>query len=223
MKLKFLATFSIDDYRKHGITKADDLVVLRYEPEYREKVRGELRKITEKNKKNESQDKPPVLIEVSLDIHYSKRSLDQNRWLWAAHTLEANLINNGLVAWDDRNVRWQKAGIVTPEMIHHDYMERYAPRGYIEVEAGFVDTVRKMVEDTYGHVMGEEWLPKENKMRFEIWKTSSYMNVAEFCELADHVTDQIMSYGVDINNAADFNVLLDDLEAIKKQQEPDIY
>ena len=228
MILKFPATFNVKDYLDHNITKADDLLCIRYDSAYRDKIRAEMRKINEKNGKNIADGKEPVQLDVTVDIHYKKRSLDQNAWMWKAHEIEANIVNGRKSAWtDSQKVKWRVAETVTPEMIHESYMEQYAPRGSIEVEPGFVSAVRQMITESMGRVIKEEWLADKQKMCFEIWKTSSYMNVREFCELADRVVENLLAYGIDMNNAVDYEALSVNLqeiknEADKKEQENDV-
>ena len=218
MLLRFPATLNVKDYFDHNITKADNLVCLRYDPIYADKIRSELRKINVKNEDNASKGKEPVSLDVVIDIHYVKRSLDQNAWIWAAHELEANIVNGRKSAWtDDQRIRWRQSDSVTPEMIHSDYMEQYAPRGYIDVQPGFVDAVRKMITETMGRVVSEKWDEAKKCMTFEIWKTSSYMNVAEFCQLAEKVEANLLAYGIDITNGQDFKVLSDSLKEIKSK------
>ena len=218
MVLKFPATLDVSDYKQHNITKFDDLFCIRYDSAYRDKIRSELRKINEKNAKNLSDGKEPVQLDIEVNIHYRGRSLDQNRWLWRAHEIEANIVNGRKSAWtDSQKIRWRTAESITPEMIHDSYMEQYARRGYIEVEPGFVDAVRKMVNESMGRVMKEEWLPDKQKMQFEIWRTSSYMDVREFCELADHIVENLLAYGVDLNSAVDYEALSVDLQEIKNE------
>lgn len=215
MHLKFTATFDVEDYKTHNVTRYDNLLLLRYDNEFKDKVRRELRKIVDKNAKNQDKDRPPVELQVDVNIHYSQRSIDQNKWQWAAHTLEANIINGGLAAWKDGNIRWRNAGTITPEQIHDDYMSRFAAVGFVDVESGFVSAVRQMLEETQGHVINEEWIKDINRMRFTVRKSSSYMDVREFCEYAEHITDQILSYGIDINSGVDFKNLMEDLQTIK--------
>lgn len=214
MRLKFTATFSVDDYKRHNISRMDDIIALRYMPEFNEKVRRELRKLVLKNSANKEKGRGLVEIDVDMDIHYKKRSLDQNRWLWMAHTLEAAIVNNKKV--QGGAIRWNTPDDVTPEMIHEDYMERFAPRGVVFAETGFIDCIRTMLQETQGRVVEEKWLPDEKRMMFTVWKTSSYLNVAEFCELGDKVTEQILSYGIDINRGVDFKRLAEDLETIRQ-------
>ncbi len=220
MRTHFLGSFDVADYLRLGVTKSDDLLILRYPELYRNKIRTEMRKIVEKNATNKANGKEPVELDVSIDIHYVKRSVDQNSWLWAAHTLEANIVNGHKSAWtDEQKVKWRESGSVTPEMIHDEYMSLYAPRGYIDVEPGFVLAVRSMVNETMGRVIEEVWIPEIKKMRFTILKTSSYMNVAEFCQLAEKVEAQLLSYGIDLNTGADYKNLLSDFDTWKREAE----
>jgi hypothetical protein len=218
MRLHFPATLDLKEYNRLGITKGDDLLILSYPEVYRDKIRAEMRKIVEKNAKNAASGKEPVELDVNIDIHYKKRSLDQNAWLWEAHTLEANIVNGHKSAWtDDQKIKWREAGSVTPEIIHEDYLERFAPRGIIDVQPGMVDAVRQMVNETMGRVVDEKWIPENQVMRFTVWKTSSYMNVAEFCQLSERVKEQMISYGINLDDAVDWNNLMIDLEGVKSR------
>jgi hypothetical protein len=218
MRLHFPATLDLKEYNRLGITKGDDLLILSYPEVYRDKIRAEMRKIVEKNAKNKANGKEPVELDVNIDVHYVKRSLDQNAWLWEAHTLEANIVNGHKSAWtDNQKIKWSEAGSVTPEMIHEDYLERYAPRGVIDVQPGMVDAVRRMINETMGRVVDEKWIPEKQVMQFTVWKTSSYMNVAEFCQLSEHVKEQLLSYGIDLDNAVDYKNLMADLEEVKSR------
>lgn len=217
MRIKFPAELNLDDYRK--FTKRDNVLIFRYTDEYSENIRKELRRIVEENRKRLKKSKPLVETEVLIDVHYKARTLDQNAWLWASHELEARLINGKNLAWrDSKGITWYGNNAVTAQDVHDSYNERYAPRGYIEVEPGFVDAVRSMVQNETGRVMKETQL-SNGKIQFEIWKTSSYLNVREFVEYSEHVKENLLSYGIDLDNAADYNTLLDDLEKVTNRQQ----
>ena len=217
MHLKFTATFDVEDYKKHNVTKKDDILLLRYAEVARDKVRRELRKIVDKNNKNRDMGKEPVSIDVNMDIHYSKRSLDQNAWLWMAHTLEAAIVNNKRLSGEA--IQWNTPDEVTPQMIHDDYLERYAPRATVFVDAGNVDYLRKALTETAGRIMKETWHSDTQKMEMEIWKTSHYFNVREFCEFAEHIEDSLLSYGITLDNSTDYKNLIEDLQTLKNKAE----
>ena len=217
MHLKFTATFSLDDYKKHNVTKSDDLLLLRYNYEYREKVRRELRKIVAKNEKNLANGKDPVQIVADLNIFYAHRSLDQNRWLWLAHTLEAAIVNNKRLSGE--LIQWNTPDEVTPQMIHDDYLERFAPHATIFVDASNVDYLRKALSETAGRIMKETWHSDTQKMEFLIWKTSSYFDVREFCEFAEHIEESLLSYGITLDNSVDYKNLMEDLQSIKNKSQ----
>ena len=217
MHLKFTAIFDVEDYKTHNVTKKDDILLLHYAETAREKVRRELHKIVKKNEENLMKGRPPVEIDVNMDIHYQKRSLDQNAWLWLAHTLEAAIVNNKRLSGE--SIQWNTPDEVTPQMIHDDYLERYAPRATVFVDAGNVDYLRKALTETAGRIMKETWHSDTQKMEMEIWKTSSYFNVREFCEFAEHIEDSLISYGVTLDNSVDFKLLIEDLQTLKNKAE----
>jgi hypothetical protein len=217
MRLRFPATFDLKDYQRLNITKSDDLLILKYPEVYRDKIRVEMRKIVEKNAKNEANGKEPVTLVCDIDIQYAKRSTDQNRWLWKAHEIEARLINTKDQIWrDEKGITWYKPGAITPEEIHESYNERYSPRAELIVDSSNVPFFRKMLTETTGKIIDETPIDSEH-VRFTILKTSSYLTVAEFCNLADKVSEEMLAYGIDISNGLDWNTLMADLEGIKSR------
>jgi len=217
MRLRFPATFDLKDYQRLNITKSDDLLILKYPEVYRDKIRAEMRKIVEKNAKNEANGKEPVALVCDIDIQYAKRSIDQNAWLWKAHEIEARLINTKDQIWrDEKGITWYKPGAITPEEIHESYNERFSPRAELIVDSSNVPFFRKMLTETTGKIIDETPIDSEH-VRFTILKTSSYLTVAEFCNLADKVSEEMLAYGIDISNGLDWNTLMADLEGIKSR------
>ena len=45
------------------------------------------------------------------------------------------------------------------------------------------------------------------------------MNTREFSELADHITSNLLAYGIDISTGEDFQKLLEDLQTLKNKAE----
>jgi len=218
MRLRFPATFDLKDYQRLNITKSDDLLILKYPEIYRDKIRVEMRKIVEKNAKNEANGKEPVELEIEMNIHYAKRSMSANAWLWSAHTLEAKLINTKDQTWrDSMGISWYKVGAVTPEEIHDHYMNEFAPRAKVLIEPDCLEYFRQALNETTGKVVGEHYIESIGKYELTLWKTSSYMNVAEFCALSEHVKESLISYGINLDDATDYTQLLTDLEGIKSR------
>ena len=215
MRLRFPAIFDLKDYQRLGITKSDDLLILKYPEVYRDKIRAEMRKIVEKNAKNEANGKEPVTLVCDIDIQYAKRSLAQNAWLWKAHEIEARLINTKDQIWrDEKGITWYKPGAITPDEIHESYNERYSPRAEVIVKSKDIAFLRQKLTEKDGKIIQEEIIDADH-IRLTILKTSSYLTVAEFCNLADKVAEEMLAYGIDISNGLDWNTLMADLEGIK--------
>jgi len=206
------------DYSRLGITKYDNIIPLHFEEAYSSKVISELHKVFEKQKDNKDKGNDAYIpLDVDIDIHYRQRSTDQNKWLWAAHALEARLINTKDQIWrDEKGITWYKPGAVTPEEIHESYNERYAPRAKLIVDSNNVPFFRKMLTESIGKIVNETPVDSGH-VEFTIWKTSSYLTVAEFCALADHAAENMLAYGIDISNGLDWNTLMADLEGIKSR------
>lgn len=218
MLLKFPATLNVLDYKDHNITKSDDLLCVRYDSAYRDKIRAELRKINEKNAKNLSDGKEPVELDITVDIHYKKRSLDANRWMWAIHDLEARIINGkGMAGQNANGTKWVESGAVTPEMIHDDYLQQYAKKYFIYAQAGMVNAMREVIAENMGRILEEKWLEDRQEMMFTVWKTSRFMTASEFYEFSEHIKAQLLSYGIDIDHASDFSSLMDERETLYRQ------
>lgn len=217
MKLHLLADFAPSLYREHGVTTAERVVMLTIDESSWDHVRRALKAHAEHNDKRILSGREPHLLEVTIETDYRSRTLSQNAWMWAAHTLEANILNGHRSSWTDRQgVLWREAESITPEMVHADYMERYAARGHVDVDPAFVHAVASMMETETGHVMGREVQP-DGRVRLEVWKTSSYLNTAEFCALGRHIEDQLLSYGVGIGDVAEFLKLSRDLREYEKR------
>jgi len=218
MRLRFPAQFDLKDYQRLNITKSDDLLILKYPEVYRDKIRVEMRKIVEKNAKNEANGKEPVELDVSIDIHYQKRSTTFNSWMWAVHTLEANILNAKRSAWtDDQRLRWRETNAITPEMIHESDMVEFAPIARIDVEPDNVPFLCKVLEEESGRVINRE--PNgAGKVTITIRQTSSYWDVRRAAEYGDILKNRLLSYGISLDDSVDYRNIVADFDTWKKEE-----
>jgi len=215
MKLHFIASFNVSDYVNHGVMKMENIFLVRYLDAYSEKVRKELRKMAKKNEERTVQGREPVELEIDADIHYTKRSLSWNRWMWAMHNLEANLLNAAKFR-NLRGIKWHDVDAITPEMIHEADMEQYAPRATVDVAPNEVPYITESLEADAGRVVSKT--PIGDKVRIELWKTTRYWDVKKATEYGDILKDRLLSYGVDIEHAGDFSGLMKDLEKLRSAE-----
>jgi hypothetical protein len=219
MRIHVPVTIDIPYAKSLGIVKLGHLIPLRYDDIYEKKMQEEIKKVIEKNAVSMEKYGKLIQIDCDLNIHYAQRSLDQNRWLWKAHEIEAKIVNTKDQIWrDEKGITWYKPGAITPEEIHESYNERCAPRAKLIVDANNVPFFRKMLLESTGKIVSETIIDAGH-VQIEIWKTSSYMNVAEFCQLSEHVKGNLLSYGVDLENASDYSALIADLDTWKREAE----
>jgi len=219
MRLRFPATFDLKDYQRLNVTKSDDLLILKYPEVYRDKIRVEMRKIVEKNAKNEANGKEPVELDVSIDIHYQKRSTTFNSWMWAVHTLEANILNGKRSAWtDDQRLKWRETNAITPEMIHESDMIEFAPIARIDVEPDNVPFLCKVLEEESGRVISREH-NGAGKVTITIRQTSSYWDVRRAAEYGDILKNRLLSYGISLNDSVDYRNIVADFDIWKKEED----
>lgn len=217
MIFRALVDFDPAIYRAYGIKAASNVAAFVLEPIYWDTFQEAMKRFIAKNDARLIAGKDAFRLELSVSVDYRSRSLSQNAWLWAAHTLEANFLNGHRSAWTDRQgIIWRERGTITPEDVHADYMEQYAARGTVDCDPEILQGLAMMIERDTGHVMKREPLP-DGRIRLEVWKTSSYLDVREFCELARHVEAQMLSYGVTFREAYEFLNLQDQLAEIEKR------
>jgi len=217
MIFRALVDFDPAIYRAYGIKAASNVAAFVLEPIYWDTFQAVMKKHVAKNDARLIAGKDAIRLELTVTVDYRSRSLSQNAWLWAAHTLEANFLNGHRSAWTEKhNILFSERGTITPEDVHYDYMEQYAARGYVDVDPSMLQGLIRMIEADTGHVMKREPLP-DGRVRLEVWKTSSYLDVKEFCELARKVEAQMLSYGVTFREAYEFLDLQDQLAEIEKR------
>lgn len=219
MRRHFLGSFDVADYQRLGVTKSDDLLILRYPELYRDKIRAEMRKIVEKNAKNKANGKEPVELDVSIDVHYQKRSTTFNSWMWAIHTLEANILNGRRSAWtDNEKLKWRETNAITPEMIHESDMVEYAPIAKIDVEPNNVPFLCKVLEEESGRVISKE--PNgTGKFTITIRQTSSYWDVRRAAEYGGILKNRLLSYGISLDDSVDYRNIVSDFDTWKREAE----
>lgn len=207
MHAHILTEFDPSVYRRFGLPTAEHLLVLRVDETYWKSVYKKLKDHVEKNDKRIMAGMEPFKLEVKIGVDYRHRSLSANAWLWAMHTIEADIVNGNKAG------KWYGVDDVTPEMIHEDYLERFAPRATVVVDEWMVAPLSETAR-----VIGKEPLP-DGKVKLSLMKSSSHMNVREFAQLAHEVEKQMTSYGVDLDHYLEFKALADQIPGFDKAVE----
>lgn len=208
MHAHILTEFDPSVYRRFGLPTAEHFLVLRVGDTYWDSVYKKLKEHVAKNDKRIMSGQEPFKLEVKIDIDYRHRSLSANAWLWAMHTIEASIINGKTVP-----TKWQEADDVTPEMVHEDYMDRFAPRAEIVVEEWMVAAIGETAR-----IISQEPMA-DGKVKLCLMKSSSYMNVREFAALAHEVERQMVGYGISLDHYLEYQKLSDQVPEFDKAAE----
>jgi len=205
MQAHILTEFDPSLYRRFGLPTAEHLLVLRVDETYWESVHKKLKEHVFKNDKRIFSGMEPFKLEVKIGVDYRHRSLSANAWLWAMHTIEADIINGTKVS-----TRWHGVDDVTPEMVHEDYMDRFAPRAEIVCDEWMAQALSETAK-----IVAREKLD-DGKVKLSLMKSSSYMNAREFAQLSHEVESQMVGYGIPLDNYLEYKKLADQIPDFDK-------
>ena len=158
-------------------------ILLRYEDKYRKNMAAALMKLNDYQREKE-----PRAIDLTLDVHYKKRTFGANALMWALYEIEANELNGGRRGPDS----------FTAEQIYDGDMKQFAPTIVVKVAPDGVDLLRRtyrMVEvkdgDDLKHVYAK------------IWVTSSHWTTKEMHDHLEMIFDRLSTAGVSVGDGAD--------------------
>jgi len=204
MKLRFAATFDANEYRKRGILQRDCLVILKHLEEDRERIQRELYRIVEKNDAAIVSGKPPVELDVVIDIAYRKRSADANRLMWALYTIIAEVINR------EQGTRNR----VTPEELYEQDMVDWAPRHRFVCEESSLEFFKIVLQEEKGKIKSID--TKDGTCAIEVWQTSSFWNTKQMAEHIDRLLNTLEQMGVIRENDGNLDRIMRDVDDWRK-------
>ncbi len=168
-------------------------ILLRYEGRYRRNVATALMKLDEFQEKRKTDELETELrpIDMTLDIHYKKRSLDANALMWSIYGIEANELNGGR----------KSADMITPEKIYRDDMRTFAPRLDVTIPPEGVDILRR----TYSmiDILGSDDATGRTNVR--IYLTTSHLDSKEMHYHLQMQFDRLSEAGVTIDKTSDIS------------------
>lgn len=212
-KLKYRATIDFDKIKALGLPKGQGFAVQIVDPASRVRYAEELAKI----KKVQEERGALVELDVTIELHYKKRSLDSNNLMWSLYTLEANWTNQsklytgayGKIGIPDR--------IVTPKEIYEADMETYAPKYQMYLEESQVHAAVLMLEQAVGHVKRKVKTVKEGIWLVEIWETSSFWDSKKMSDHIKRQIDRMIDQGILKSDELDFDKIKQDFEQWRKE------
>jgi hypothetical protein len=155
---------------------------------YKKNIGKVLTKLNEfQVKKNEIRD-----IDITIEYHYRKRTLDQNALMWALYQIEANEMNAGMQCVDD----------ITPEYLYTSDLVIYAPRIEIKVNSDEYSYIKSEYEIEHETPIRDE---KGNVAAYELQAilTSSKYTTVQMAQWVDRIFNRLAFNGVACTNPAD--------------------
>src|SRR4030042_2945507 len=145
------------------------------------------------NKLDEIQAKKEELkdIDVTIEIHYKKRTLDQNSLLWALYSIESNEINAGM--------KGTKSQMCSSQELYENDLVAYAPRIKMQVKNDYYDVIRSeyRIEDAKDY-------NNDTKVITCILTTSKF-NTKQMAEWIDRIFNRMAQNGVTVTNPAEIH------------------
>lgn len=237
MRVKARAVFDPNTFSRLGIPTGRGYLLLEIGDDYRAKMGEEVKKIVKRqaDKHAEAVSKwesvPPeqrgpepvyrdflLDLELDLEIHYRKRTVDQNALMWALYDIEANYLNgtptyaNGY--WSNR----LPGHIITPMQIHDDDVEVYCERQRYQIwrKDKFAFT-RAMELGEMGRVQNVRGIEGQtDKIAVDVVKTTSFMTTVEMSQWTKRIMERIVDNGLLRTDESRFIGIRQDLEDIIK-------
>ena len=199
--LKAVVQWSAEFHQTHNIPKG--YILLRYEACYRKNVAAALLKLDGWQEKHKTDEPDAELrpIDMTLDIHFKKRSLDQNALMWSLYEIEANEMNGG---------RTKGVELITPEKIYTGDMKAFAPKLHIQMSEAQIALLQRTYSMVEKHGVLMTNLPDPNKGYSQIvdatvYVTSSHWNTKEMHDHLEMIFDRLSMAGVSVANSADLS------------------
>ena len=185
--IKIVGQWSSEFQKAYKIPKG--YLLLKIGNSYRENLRKVFKKLAEFQKKNDTLKD----LEITIEVHYKKRTLNQNRLMWAIYTIEANEHNGGMEG--------KKEFMVTPEDLYNSDLIDYAPKVEITIppEQYNYYATNYRVENAFKTVN------KEGKTMFykmTLIESTSHFNTKQMAKWIDRQFNRLAQNGVNCTNPA---------------------
>jgi hypothetical protein len=177
-KISFIGNWSAEWQKLYEVPKG--FLLVKPQQSYIKAIGEGLKKL------NADQVKKSALrdMDVTFDIHYMKRTMDQNALLWALYEVEANEMNGGQSGKADHNV--------TAEEIYDNDLKEYAPRIEMFVGAGeyhWIKTEYRLIEV-------EKYDKARDKYYLKVIVTTSHFNTIQMANWINRIFNRVASVGV---------------------------
>lgn len=181
--IKFTANWSKDWQGK----MPKGYLLLKPKEIYHKKMAIVLNKLNEiQNKKEELKD-----IDVTIEIHYKKRTLDQNSLMWALYSIEANELNAGM--------KGSKEHMFTSQELYENDLQNEAPKFKMQIKEEMLNVMRS----EYRIIDIQDY--KDGTKIVTCILTTSKFNTKQMAEWIDMIFNRMAINGVTVTNPGEIH------------------
>lgn len=190
--IKFIGNWS-KDWQKQ-IPKG--YLLIKPKETYHKKIAIVLNKLDQmQQKKEELKD-----IDITIEVHYKKRTLDQNNLMWALYEIESNELNAGM--------KGSKEHMFTSQELYDNDIKDYAPK--IEIRVKHYDYKNRIsfLKSQY-RIEKEDIIKDESgKIKYHLFTaiiTSSNFTTKQMAEWVDMIFNRMALNGVTVTNPGEIH------------------
>lgn len=210
-KIKFLATWCTEWIETFGIPKG--YILLKYDQSYRKNLGKVLLKLDQYQQKVLEREKEinPNLsesdylrpLEIEIEYHYRKRTLDQNALMWSLYEIEANEMNGGQQGHSDQIVtpmelyladvdEWGEREIITTKRKNYSY--------YIEeykiIEAVILNDNKEISIKEFLRMQ----IDNNDRISLRVIRGTSKLNAKEMTQWIERIFNRMAYHGLQVTN-----------------------
>jgi hypothetical protein len=193
---KYKATWNMDMQKELKIPKG--YIVHKIREQDIKDARKEYKRLNEiqlkRKKKNEKSKE--IELDITVEIHYKKRTPKMNNLSWGLYQLEAEFINYSLKS--------SKKNYADAFKLYENDIYEYAKQAIIENKP---DVIKMISKDYSFHKI--EKLSDDN-WSLIIWKSNSHMDMREFAEWIKRQINRMCEIGIPMNYGPDMKAFFKD-------------
>ena len=202
-KIRFLATWCSNYQKLLNIPRG--YIVFRYNEFYRKSLSKVLLKIDGWQNKRKEKFPNDFLksLEIEIEYHYRKRTLDQNNLMWLLYTIEANEANGGQSGSEEQ--------LVAPEELYLNDLYNFGEREIINTKRknlgyylGEYKIIEMIITDEGKEFSLKKYLKlninNEERMTIRVIRGSSKFSTLEMSQWVDRLFNRLAHNGVQVTN-----------------------
>jgi hypothetical protein len=195
---KYKATWNMEMQKEFKIPKG--YIIHKIKEQDIEDARKEYKRLNEiqNKRKKKDENKKDIEIDITVEIHYKKRTPKMNSLSWGLYQMEAEFINYSL--------KGSRENYADAHRLYEHDVYIYGKRAEIENKPDII----KMIAKDYSFHKIEKL--SDDKWKLIIWKSNSHMDTKEFAECIERQINRMAKIGIPMEYSANMKALFKDFK-----------